>query len=85
MAKPDNIKKGRRNAQQLLQNDKFEEALLKLEEGGEESEKAKKNPRQWLKDQGVQVPGNPDTVEIEEGSWTIKLCWSEWCVSFTWH
>lgn len=80
MAKPDQIKKGRRNSQQLLQSDKFEEALLELNKGGEEFKKAKKNPREWLKDQGVQLPGNPDTVEIKEGSWTIKFCWEEWCL-----
>lgn len=84
MPKPEKVKNGRRNAQALLQSDKFEDAMLALDQEGEEFEKAKKNPKQWLKDQGVQLPGNPDTVEIDDGSIIIKVCWSDWCVWFQW-
>lgn len=84
MPQPDKVKKGRRNAQQLLQSNKFEEALLELDQEGEEFEKAKKNPKQWLKDRGVQLPGNPDTVEIKEGSCFVRVCWNNWCITVSW-
>lgn len=84
MANPNKVKNGRRNAQKLLQSDDFEKALLKINQGDEEFEKAKKNPRQWLKDQGVSLPGNPDKVEIKEGSFWVKFCWGDFCIMFEW-
>lgn len=83
MPKPDQVKKGRRNAQKVLQDDNFEEALLELDKEGDEFEKAKKNPKQWLKDQGVNLPGNP-TVKIEDGSIRIGLCWGDLCLWIEW-
>ena len=84
MAQPDKVKNGRRNARKLLQNDKFEEALVELDKRDEAFKKAKDNPKQWFKDQGVDLPGNPDTVEVDEGSLYVKFCWSGWCITFDW-
>lgn len=83
MPKPEQVKKGRQNAQKLLQNDSLEEALLELDQEGEELEKAKENPKQWLKDRGVELPGNP-TVKLEEGSIRLGFCWEDWCIWFEW-
>ena len=83
MPKPDQIKKGRRNAQKLIQSDTFEQALLKIDEDESAFESAKQKPKQWFKDQGVEFPGDP-TVRVEEGSYRIGCCWGDWCIWFEW-
>ena len=84
MPNEDRVRKARKNAQKLLNKGEVEDALVKLDKRDEDFEKAKKNPKQWFKDQGVKLPGDP-SVEVTEGSLYIKICWFEdWCIVFDW-
>lgn len=57
------VRETRSHAEKLFNEDTFEEALVDLDEDEEERKKAQEHPKQYLRDKGVQIPGNPE-VEV---------------------
>lgn len=74
------VRETRRHAGKLFNDDNFEEALVDLEEDEEKRKKAQEHPKQYLRDKGVQIPGNPE-VEVRPDNWSISFCWKDFCVT----
>ena len=72
--------KGLQNARGFLNNPKLQDALAELEDNPDALGEAKRDPQGFLKNRGVEVPGNPSRVVIEEGSIRIGICWFDWCL-----
>lgn len=84
MSNADRVKKAKKNAEKLLRKGEVEDALVELDKREDAFEEAKKNPKQWFEDQGINLPGDP-SVEVKEGSLYIKFCWfDDWCIIFDW-
>ena len=81
---PDKARNTRGHANRILSQDSFEEAFVALQNEEEELEQAKGNPKKWLKDKGVQLPGNPNVDIQSGGSGHIEFCWDNWCFRFSW-
>lgn len=63
----------------IAKNGKLHKALAKLSDDERAQEAAKRNPRRWLEEQGVEIPANVE-VETVEGSWWY--CWKAWDCQF---
>lgn len=52
------VRPGIREAARVLEDERFESALMELREKPELVETAKRNPESWLKNHGIEVPGD---------------------------
>lgn len=57
-------------------------ALVALDEDEEERKKAQEHPKQYRRDKGVQIPGNPE-VEVIPDNWSISICWKDICAKIS--
>lgn len=80
--RPDQVRNARQHGAKVLNDENIEEALIELDEGGEAVKEAENNPKKWLRNKGVQLPGDP-SVEIKGDNWSISLCWKDYCLKFS--
>ena len=78
----EDIRRGVQNARGLLNSPRLQQVLEDLDENPDELEEAKRDPQGYLRRKGVEIPGNPTRVVIEEGSIRIGICWEDWCIWF---
>ncbi len=81
MPQRDDIKRGQQHAGRLLNDPKFVDVFADLVEDEQAFNEAKQNPREFFKDRGVTIPGNPTDIRVEEGSVKVSICWGKLCAS----